>query len=111
MNAWATGDIRAAMTLFEQAIAAAPDDPAPHSHYGRLLTLMVAYERAIPLLERARDLAPRDAQAWLDLATVYERSQHFEDAWAARAAAEKLVGANAVTRDARGRFVVVGSEL
>ena len=92
----------------DEAVARAPDDPAPHRHYGRLLTLMVAYERAIPLLERARDLSPGDARAWLDLATVYERAQRFEDAWSARAAAEELVGAETITRDAQGRFVLLG---
>lgn len=111
MNAWRTGDIKAAMALFEQAIAASPDDPAPHSQYGRLLTLMVSYDRAIPLLERARDLAPGDAQAWLDLATAYERAQRFDDAWAARAEAARLVGAGAITRDEQGRFVVAGTSL
>lgn len=111
MNAWMTGDIETAMALFEQAIAAAPDDPGPHSHYGRLLTLMVSYDRAIPLLERARDLSPQDPQAWLDLATVYERAQRLDDSWAARAEAGKLVGAGAITRDEEGRFVVAGTSL
>lgn len=111
MNAWTTGDIETAMALFEQAIAASPNDPGPHSNYGRLLTLMVSLDRAIPLLERARDLAPRDAQAWLDLATVYERAQRLEDSWAARAEAARLVGAGTITRDERGRFVVSGTAL
>lgn len=111
MNAWTGGDIEGAMALFEQAIAASPNDPLPHSNYGRLLTLMVSYDRAIPLLERARDLAPQDAQAWLDLATVYERAQRLDDSWAARAEAGTLVGAGAITRDERGRFVVEGTSL
>ena len=111
MNAWTAGDVKAAMALFEQAIAASPDDPVPHSNYGRLLTLMVSYDRAIPLLERARDLAPQDAQAWLDLATVYERAQRLDESWAARAQAGKLVGPGAVTRDERGRFIVEGTSL
>ena len=111
MNAWTSGDIEGAMALFEQAIADSPNDPLPHSNFGRLLTLMVSYQRAIPLLERARDLAPQDAQAWLDLATVYERAQRLDDSWAARAEAGKLVGAGAITRDERGRFVVEGTSL
>lgn len=111
MNAWTSGDIEGAMALFEQAIADSPNDPLPHSNYGRLLTLMVSYDRAIPLLERARDLAPQDAQAWLDLATLYERAQRLDDSWAARAEAGKLVGAGAITRDERGRFVVEGTSL
>ncbi len=111
MNAWHIGEIREAMSLFEQAIDAAPNNPAPHSNYGRLLTLMTSYQRALPLLERARDLTPDDAQAWLDLATLYERAQVLEKSWEARAEAAKLVGADAITRDEQGRFIVQGGAL
>ncbi len=109
MNAWQVGDIREAMSLFEKAIDAAPNNPAPHANYGRLLTLMTAYQEALPLLERARDLAPDNAQAWLDLATLYERTQLLGRSWAAQAEAAKLVGADSITRDKQGRFVVQGS--
>lgn len=108
MNAWRSGEIREAMDLFERAIEAAPDNPAPHSNYGRLLTLMVSYQQALPLLERARALTPNDAQAWLDLATLYERAQVLEKSWEARAEAAKLVGADAIMRDEQGRFIVQG---
>lgn len=111
MNAWYGGDLRSAMALFEQAIAAAPDDPVPHTNYGRLLTLMVVFDRAIPLLVHSRDLQPQNAQAWLDLATAYERAQLFSKSWEAQAAARALVGASSITRDARGRFVVTGTNL
>ena len=111
MNAWQVGDIRAAMSLFEQAVDAAPNNPAPHANYGRLLTLMTAYQQALPLLERARDLAPDNAQAWLDLATLYERTQLLSRSWAAQAEAAKLVGADAITRDEQGRFIVLGGAL
>lgn len=110
-NAWYTGDISGAMTLFEQAIQEHPDDPEPLTNYGRLLTLMVSYEEALPMLERARDLQPDDAQAWLDLATLYERVQRLDKSWAAQAEAAKLVGSEAVTRDEQGRFVVQGNSL
>ena len=98
MNAWQVGDIREAMSLFEQAVDAAPNNPAPHANYGRLLTLMTAYQQALPFLERARDLAPDNAQAWLDLATLYERTQLLSRSWAAQAEAAKLVGADALER-------------
>ncbi len=111
MNAWHIGDIRQAMSLFQQAIDAAPNNPAPHSNYGRLLTLMTAYQQALPLLERARDLTPNDAQAWLDLATLYERAQVLEKSWEARAKAANLVGTEAITRDEQGRFIVMGGVL
>ena len=111
MNAWKIGNIREAMALFEQAIDAGPNDPAPHSNYGRLLTLMTSYQEALPLLQHARELTPDDAQVWLDLATIYERTQVLEKSWEARAEATKLVGADAITRDEQGRFVVQGGEL
>lgn len=111
INAWHGGDIQEAMALFEQAIDADADDPEPHANYGRLLTLMVAYEKALPLLQRARDLRPGDAQAWLDLATLYERGQKFEESWAAQAEAAKIVGSESITRDEQGRFVVTGTTL
>ena len=110
-NAWYGGDLRTAMALFEQAIAAGPDNPVPHTNFGRLLTLMVVFDRAIPLLEHSRDLQPENVQAWLDLATAYERAQLFSKSWEAQAEAGKLVGASSVTRDARGRFVVTGTTL
>lgn len=99
------------MALFEQAIAAGPDNPVPHTNFGRLLTLMVVFDRAIPLLEHSRDLQPENVQAWLDLATAYERAQLFSKSWEAQAEAGKLVGASSITRDARGRFVVTGTTL
>lgn len=111
MNAWYAGEIQDAMALFEEAIEAAPDDPEPHTNYGRLLTLMVAYDRALPLLQRANELRPEDAQTWLDLATLYERAQQFSDAQAARGEAVRLVGADAIVRDDQGRFVLKGDSL
>lgn len=110
-NAWYNGDIPAAMILYEQAIDADPDDPAPYAGYGRLLTLTVGYDRALPLLQRARDLQPGEAQPWLDLATLYERTQRFDESFAAQAEAAELIGADAITRDEQGRFVVVGEVL
>ena len=111
MNAWRGGDIVAAMTLFERAIDAGPDDPEPHANYGRLLTLMTSYEKALPLLERARDLRPEDAQAWLDLATLYGRVQLLDRSWAAQDEAARIVGRDAITRDEQGRFIVEGTSL
>ena len=111
MNAWRGGDILTAMTLFEQAIDAGPDDPEPHANYGRLLTLMTSYEKALPLLERARDLRPEHAQAWLDLATLYGRVQLLDRSWAAQDEAARIVGRDAITRDEQGRFIVEGTSL
>lgn len=111
INARAVGDIETAIELFEQAIAADPANVVALSHYGRLLTLAFSLDRAIELLEAARDLQPSDAQAWLDLATAYERAQRFRESREAQARAQALLGAVAITRDDQGRFVVEGTHL
>jgi tetratricopeptide (TPR) repeat protein len=111
INARAVGDIETAITLFEQALSADPADVVALSNYGRLLTLAFALDRAIEVLEAAADLQPTDAQAWLDLATAYERAQLFRDSREAQVKAQALVGADAITRDELGRFVVKGSQL
>ena len=111
INARAVGDIETAIALFEQAISTDPADVVALSNYGRLLTLTLAMDRAIDVLEAARDLQPSDAQAWLDLATAYERAQLFRDSREALAKAQALVGADAITRDQHGRYVVEGTQL
>ena len=111
INARAVGDIETAIELFEQAIAADPANAVALSNYGRLLTLAFSLDRAIELLEAARDLQPSDAQAWLDLATAYERAQRFRESREAQVRAQALVGAEAITRDDQGRFVVEGTHL
>ena len=111
INARAVGDIETAIALFEQAISSDPSDVVALSNYGRLLTLTFAMDRAIEVLEAARDLQPSDAQAWLDLATAYERAQLFRDSREAQAKAQALIGADAITRDDLGRFVVEGTQL
>ena len=111
INARAVGDIETAITLFERAISADPADVVALSNYGRLLTLTFSLERAIEVLEAARDLQPSDAQAWLDLATAYERAQLFRHSREAQVKAQALVGADAITRDELGRLMVKGSQL
>lgn len=111
LNAWSTGDIRGAMDLFEAAIAADPNDPAPHSNYGRRLTSMVAYEKALPLLLRASELSPDDPQVWLDLLTLYEKSLQFSRANAARQRAQELAGDRALVRNEYGAWLLEGNSL
>ena len=111
INARAVGDIETAIELFEQAISTDPSDVVALSNYGRLLTQTFAMDRAIEVLEAARDLQPSDAQTWLDLATVYERAQLFRESREALAKAQALVGADAITRDKHGRYVVEGTQL
>jgi tetratricopeptide (TPR) repeat protein len=111
INARAVGDIETAITLFERAISINPADVTALTNYGRLLTLTFALDRAIEVLEAAADLQSSDAQAWLDLATAYERAQRFRDSREAQAKAHALVGANTITRDELGRLVIEGTEL
>ena len=111
INARAVGDIETAITLFEQAISADPADVVALSEYGRLLTLTFSLDRAVEVLEAATDLQPADAQAWLDLATAYERAQLFRNSRDAQVRARALVGAEAITRDRLGRLIVAGTEL
>jgi Flp pilus assembly protein TadD len=87
LEAWKQGDLQRALGLFEKAVAADPDDRVPRSHYGRLLMLATDYEAARPHLERAAELAPEDPQVWLDLQSLYERTQRFDQSWQARARA------------------------
>jgi Flp pilus assembly protein TadD len=111
INARSVGDIDTAIALFEQAISADPADVVALSNYGRLLTLTFSLDRALEVLEAASDLQPSDAQVWLDLATAYERAQLFRDSREAQARAQALVGAEAITRDELGRFVVTGTRV
>jgi tetratricopeptide (TPR) repeat protein len=109
LETWKHGDIAAAVELFEQAIAADPDDRVPRSHAGRLLTAMTDYARALPHLERAAALAPDDPQVWLDLQTLYQRAQRLEAAFEARARADALLGGQRVVIDEQGFHQVEGT--
>jgi len=106
LEAWKQGDLPRALELFEQAVAADPDDRVPRSHYGRLLTLATDYDAARPHLERAAALAPEDPQVWLDLQSFYERTLLLEQSWEARARAEELAGGRPITQDETGMYQV-----
>ena len=108
LDAWSIGDIPRALELFEAAVAADPDDAVPHSNYGRLLTLMTAYGKALPHLERAAELSPDDPRVWLDLHTLYERTILLERAHYARQRAEELAGGLEIVRDDRGFWLLEG---
>lgn len=110
-ESWKHGQIEQALDLFEQAIEADPDDPQPRSHYGRLLTMMVSYDRAEPQLERAAQLRPDDAQVWLDLASLYEKRQQLDRAWAAQHRAKELAGDRQITRAEMGFYTLDGSSI
>ena len=109
LEAWKQGDLQQALQLFEQAVAADPDDRVPRSHYGRLLMLATDYDAARPQLERAAALAPDDPQVWLDLQSFYERAQLLDLSWEARARAEALAGGRAITQDEMGLYQIEGA--
>ena len=102
LEAWKHGDVRAALDLFEAAVAADPDDWVPRSDYGRLLLLMADHEQALTQLERASELEPDSPRVWIDLISFYERSLLFERAGYARRRAEQLAGGQAIVRDETG---------
>jgi tetratricopeptide (TPR) repeat protein len=109
LEAWKQSDIPQALSLLEQAVAADPDDRVPRSHLGRLLTLASDHGAALPHLERAAALAPEDPQVWLDLQSLYERSQMLDLSWEARARAEALAGGRTITQDELGLYQIEGS--
>jgi len=109
LEAWKQGDLPQALQLFEQAVAADPDDRVPRSHYGRLLALMTDYDAALPHLERAAALAPEDPQVWLDLQSFYERARLLDQSWAARERAEAVAGGRSITQDEMGMYQVEGA--
>ena len=109
LEAWKQGDLEKSLQLFEQAVAADPDDRVPRSHYGRLLMLATDYDAAQPQLERAAALAPDDPQVWLDLQSFYERTHLLDQSWAARARAEALAGGRAITQDEMGLYQIEGA--
>jgi predicted Zn-dependent protease len=109
LEAWRHGDIQGALDEFNAAVKADPDDPEPHSDYGRLLTLMTDYQRAMPHLEKAAQLKPQDPQVWLDLATFYERTELFERAAYAKQKADQLAGDRRAIRDDKGFWIYEGT--
>jgi len=111
LESWKHGDIAAALDEFEAALAVDPDDPEVRTQYGRLLMLMTDYERALPQLERAAQLEPNDAQTWLDLQTLYERSVLLERAGYARKKAESLAPGARIGQDENGFYFLEGNSL
>ncbi len=109
-DAWLSGDVEGAMDLFEQAVAADPDDWVPRAHLGRLLTAAHDHAGAREQLERAAALAPDDPQRWLDLQTLYERTLDLDLAFEARRRAEALAPGRPIAKDWAGFWMVEGAE-
>jgi tetratricopeptide (TPR) repeat protein len=111
LESWKTGDIEGAMTFFQAAIKADPNDPASRLSYGRLLVLMTAYGEAWPQLERAAQLDPENPQVWVELMSFYERSQLLERAQYARERAEDAAGGREIVRDESGLWELEGNSV
>jgi tetratricopeptide (TPR) repeat protein len=104
LEAWKHGDLALALESLEKAVATDPDDAVPRSHLGRLLTLMAENAQALPHLERAAQLTPDDPQVWLDLQSLYERSQRLDAALEARRRAEAVAGGRAIIQNEQGLY-------
>jgi predicted Zn-dependent protease len=111
LEAWKHGKIETALERFEEAVAADPGDAVVRGSYGRLLTLMTAYDEAFPHLKRAAELKPEDPQVWVDLLSLYERDNLFERAFYARQKAEELAGGRKIVRDETGLYVLEGGKI
>ena len=111
LEAWKHGEIETALERFEEAVAADPGDAVVHGSYGRLLTLMTAYDEAFPHLKSAAELKPEDPQVWVDLLSLYERDNLFERAFYARQKAEELAGGRKIVRDETGLYVLEGGRI
>ena len=109
-GAWLGGDPAEALSLFEKAVEADPDDWMPRAHLGRLLTLVQEHSDAREHLERAASLSPEDPQRWLDLQTLYERSLDLDLAIEARRRAEELAGGRPIEKDWAGFWTVEGAD-
>jgi hypothetical protein len=107
LESWKAGEIREAITLFEESIELDPDDPLPRTQYGRLLVLGMSYGEALVHLERAAELSPDDPQVWLDLVTLHEKTLALESSWAARRRAEALTDGREIYQDSRTGFWVI----
>jgi hypothetical protein len=107
LESWKRGEISEAMAQLAQAVATDPDDPELQTQYGRLQLLAMDYGTARPHLERAAALNPEDPQAWLDLASLYERSRDISRAAAARQRAQELLGDGQIVQDPTSGFWVV----
>jgi len=60
-----------ALELYRRAVAAAPDDPAPHRALGELFTAQGLHDLALPEWRRLVDLEPGDPLAWQSLAQTW----------------------------------------
>jgi len=77
---YAAGDVDGAAAAFEAAIARDPGHVAAHVNLALALVRLRRYRAAIPLLERARSLAPADETIWWLLRGNLLRVARTEDA-------------------------------
>lgn len=106
-DAVAFGEIADALELFEAALTIDPNYAEAHSSYGRLLTRMAVYKKALPHLKRAAELRPENPQVWLDLQTLYERTLLLGRAYDVHNQAEDLVGSQQIIKNKQGFWVLV----
>jgi len=86
----ASGDTEGACAAFESALVADPDRARYRFHYGRMLTSLGRAAEAVEHLERARDLAPEQAEIEAALGEAHRARDSVEAALASFEAARVL---------------------
>jgi tetratricopeptide (TPR) repeat protein len=74
------GQHREAAKLFEEAVAAEPDNPWAQRNLGGCWLALKEVDRAISCLKRATELSPEDQQAFFGLGEAYRVAERYEDA-------------------------------
>jgi|HubBroStandDraft_3_1064219.scaffolds.fasta_scaffold01126_3 hypothetical protein len=70
-KALAAGDLAAALRMFEQAVAAAPDDVRPASEYRQAIIRAGEHDRAVAFFEKLAAAHPRSANVELNLGYAF----------------------------------------
>jgi Flp pilus assembly protein TadD len=104
------GDLATAVSLYQRATEATPQDPTPWARLGAALTDARAYTEAAEAYQRALKLAPGDPDIERGLGTILADTgrpglaiSHFEAALKRRGDDPKLYNALGVARDLAGR--------
>lgn len=84
------GRIAEALTHFEKALQAAPDNPVVHIGIGRTFMRLTRYDDAVSAFRRALALSPNDAEALTDIGAARYRQNRFDEARTALEDAAKL---------------------
>ncbi len=76
----AAAEFAQAVSLFEQALASSPDDPAVHKHLARVYAVQAKHLQAARHYQRAGEIDPRDLDALVLAASEYAEARRFAEA-------------------------------